>query len=334
VSEDRVTPAPDVDGAVLLAAAVERVAVGILVVDAHLRVRLWNQWMSDASGISADEAVGQRLDHLFPDTPLRSMKRKVRQVLLLGHQAFFDARVHGALLPLRRAAPLQGHATWIQQTCTLSRVADAVGEHLICLSISDETAAIQAERERRAAHERLKRISRTDSLTQLLNRRTICGALTHELQRGRRSDRVTSVLLFDIDHFKEVNDTHGHLGGDAVLRAVGEATTGVLRQTDQAGRYGGEEFLIVLADTGPAGALLAAHRVVEAIRDIEVEWAGAVIPVRASVGVSTVRAGDTVETLLARADAALYAAKDAGRDCVRIEAAEPDPANPGGAPAR
>jgi len=333
VSENRVATVPEVDGPALLAAVVERVAVGILVVDARLRVRLWNQWMSDASGFSTERAVGQRLDELFPDTPLQAVKRKVRQVLMIGNQAFFDARIHGALLPLRRSAPLQGDAIWIQQTCTLSRVEDATGDQLVCISISDETAAIQAERERHEAHERLKKVARTDSLTQLLNRPTICSLLDDELQRDQRTGHDTSVLLFDIDHFKQVNDTHGHLAGDAVLRAVGEACARVMRQTDQAGRYGGEEFLIVLNDTAAPGALNAAERVVQAIRDTVVEWQGDVIPVRASVGVSTARHGDTVETLLARADAALYAAKDAGRDCVRVEAPEAVAPDEAGSPA-
>ena len=322
MSEDRIDGPATFDGSVLLAATIKEVAVGILVVDASLTVRLWNRWMSDASGIGPHQALGHTLDALFPDTRLRSLQRKVKQVLMIGHQAFFDARVTGALLPLRRAAPLQGETVWIQQTWTLTRVDDAAGEPVVCISISDETAAIQAERDREEAHERLKLIARTDSLTQLLNRPTICGLLSDELQRSRRSPRDTSVLLFDIDHFKRVNDTYGHLAGDAVLRAVGAASTRQMRQTNRAGRYGGEEFLIVLTDTGADGALIAAGRMLQAIRDIVVEWEGQVIPVRASIGVSTARPGDSVESVLARADEALYAAKDGGRDCVRVERAE------------
>jgi len=160
-----------------------------------------------------------------------------------------------------------------------------------------------------------------DSLTGCFNRRHALDVLETELRRSRRSQMAVSVVMFDLDHFKAINDTYGHLCGDAVLAAVGARMKSVLRGSDLKCRYGGEEFLVVLPDTPLAGARRVAETLRRDIADHSVTWNDRAIPITASFGVTASEFGELVATpVLERADRALYGAKQDGRNCVRTEA--------------
>ncbi|UBV41477.1 diguanylate cyclase [Deinococcus taeanensis] len=169
-------------------------------------------------------------------------------------------------------------------------------------------------------------LATTDDLTGLMNRRAWTGRLEETLQLGARHGHPTSVMLIDVDHFKSVNDTYGHLAGDALLRALGATLRDHVRATDLAGRYGGEELAVLLPHTEPAGARILAERLRERIAALALDWNGQHVQVTASVGLATDLGGahsvPTSAALLARADSALYAAKAAGRNRV-LEAAGP-----------
>lgn len=167
---------------------------------------------------------------------------------------------------------------------------------------------------------RLEVLAHTDPLTQVLNRRALTTRLTSELERARRYEAVLSLLMIDLDHFKTINDTFGHLVGDDVLRATALLLQQAIRSVDVVARYGGEEFVIVLPETPLSGAVAFAERVRAAIEDHPFRaTSGERIRVTASVGVAVFPAGDvtTVDSLLAHADEALYRAKSAGRNQVR-----------------
>jgi diguanylate cyclase (GGDEF)-like protein len=169
-----------------------------------------------------------------------------------------------------------------------------------------------------AAEERIRDMAITDELTGLRNRRHIMQRLAEESSRSRRTGRPLSILIFDVDHFKRVNDEHGHDAGDAVLRSVSAMAVRALRTTDLVARYGGEEFLVLLPETDSAGAALIAERIRSWIETMRVELEGLEIAVTASFGAATFDpavAGDgESEALVKRADAALYRAKAAGRN--------------------
>ena len=170
-----------------------------------------------------------------------------------------------------------------------------------------------------------------DALTGCLNRAYTQELLEAEFRRSLRSGIPLSALMFDLDHFKQVNDHLGHLAGDAVLSAIGRQLREVLRGSDLKCRYGGEEFLILLPDTSIAGASRVAESLRQAFEGLTVRWEGRPVPITASFGVATIRAGERdPQSLVARADAALYQAKQGGRNCVRAdddpaEATDPDP---------
>ncbi|MBK9710318.1 MAG: diguanylate cyclase [Kouleothrix sp.] len=168
---------------------------------------------------------------------------------------------------------------------------------------------------------RLRAARDTDVLTGLRNRGAIAAAAEAELARSQRSTQPLSVALLDIDHFKLVNDRYGHQAGDQALRLVANVVRQHVRPYDVVGRWGGEELLLVLADTTLAAATTVAERVRAKIAATPLSWSeGSQIAVTASLGVvSTETSGAiTLEQLVHDADAALYRAKADGRDCVRV----------------
>ena len=165
-----------------------------------------------------------------------------------------------------------------------------------------------------AANRTLSDLANTDALTGVLSRRALFERLDEEHARSSRFGCQLSVLMVDIDHFKRVNDTHGHQTGDRVLRSVAGAFLATLRLNDCVGRYGGEEFLAILPEIDAVGAFAVAERVRAAVAELAVHTQGGFVSVTSSIGVAELEGDERAESLVARADAALYAAKGAGRD--------------------
>jgi two-component system cell cycle response regulator len=171
----------------------------------------------------------------------------------------------------------------------------------------------------RADNRRLAQLAQTDPLTTVLNRRALAERLHLEMGRVRRYESMVSVLLIDVDHFKQVNDTYGHLAGDDVLHELARLLEQVVRAVDIVARYGGEEFVIVLPETGTEGAAAFAERLRELIESHPFAvGSGQALHLTGSIGVATYPKHDivTVEDLLAKADQALYRAKAEGRNKV------------------
>jgi len=178
----------------------------------------------------------------------------------------------------------------------------------------------QALETTKADNARLEALALTDPLTQVLNRRALTLRLTAELDRARRYSSVVTLLMVDLDHFKRINDTHGHLVGDEALREVAAMLRHAVRSVDVVARYGGEEFVVVLPETGEEGSIVFAERLRELIASHQFHVAGRPpLSLTVSIGVATFPAPrvESVEDLFARADAALYRAKADGRDTVR-----------------
>ncbi len=168
------------------------------------------------------------------------------------------------------------------------------------------------------ADERNRLLAMQDELTGLSNRRFITEALVMQLAQARRNGKPVSVLMIDVDHFKAINDTYGHLSGDRVLRNLATSLRSRLRAQDMAGRWGGEEFLVVLPDTDATGAAILAGNLRAEVEDAR--WSaqdGRSIPLTLSIGVHTCdSAAEELDTVISAADQALYRAKQAGRNRV------------------
>ena len=165
------------------------------------------------------------------------------------------------------------------------------------------------------SHGELEKLSVTDALTGLYNRRHLMGTLASEVQRSRRLRRAFSVLLADVDHFKQYNDTHGHLAGDAALVKIAEVFRRTTRQVDCVARYGGEEFVVMLLEANMATATLVAERIRARVAAEDLGEGKLTL----SIGLAEYPdGGDTPEELIASADAAMYKAKNAGRNQVVV----------------
>ena len=170
------------------------------------------------------------------------------------------------------------------------------------------------------AREDLREQATRDSLTRLWNRSSILTELGRELARSVRESRPLGVVIVDLDHFKHINDTYGHLAGDAVLREAARRMQSSIRQYDSIGRYGGEEFLILFPGCGEADCFAQADRLRKLLGQTEMKVNDTAIRVTASFGVTTVMPGEnwTEEELIRIADEALYVAKKSGRNRVEI----------------
>jgi len=186
------------------------------------------------------------------------------------------------------------------------------------LVLRDITERLTAENELRRVKLEMERLAHTDSLTGLANRRFFMLRLHEEFERARRHGHTLSILLLDLDLFKQINDTYGHDAGDRILVAVAATIQSVKRASDVSARYGGEEFALLLPETDQQGAWSLGERVRERIAATSIDSAtGARVSVTTSVGLATSRApGSDLDGVLIRADRALYLAKHAGRDRV------------------
>ena len=183
-------------------------------------------------------------------------------------------------------------------------------EELLALAAeAEQTIADQKERIRH-----LESLSVTDELTGLLNRRGFDAEFSRALARADRSDENGLLVLCDLDHFKAVNDTYGHLAGDAVLRAIGEKLSRNTRQCDAVARIGGDEFAILLTQAEPDMAVNLTAKLTRMLNTLVVTWNGHQIPVSASTGFDNYCAGKTADTVLFLADRALYARKGQMRE--------------------
>jgi diguanylate cyclase len=223
-----------------------------------------------------------------------------------------------ALLLMTDKAIAMPMTTWTDRALVLACAVTALGR---CASTglygsSMREALFKRGNELKKAHARIEELAQVDELTGLLNRRYIMKSLNEQMARAQRTGLTCSVAIIDLDFFKRINDQFGHPVGDEVLRTFAITLSANLRTIDKFGRYGGEEFLVILPDTTKDEAV----RILDRLRSIvsEVDWAtlSGMMNVTMSGGISEVRQQDSADDILARADAALYRAKDAGRNRV------------------
>jgi diguanylate cyclase (GGDEF)-like protein len=167
--------------------------------------------------------------------------------------------------------------------------------------------------ERAAYLQQQEDMARCDGLTGLYNHRMFQETLREEINRTRRYQRPLSLIMLDIDHFKKFNDTYGHPVGDEVIKMVARTIKGMIRATDRAFRYGGEEFTLVLPETTCENGMILAGRVRQKVED---DRSVQNLSITISLGITDLRPDETAESFIKRADAALYAAKDGGRNRV------------------
>lgn len=183
-------------------------------------------------------------------------------------------------------------------------------ENLLTILIYPLRNAIQFEKASRLAH--------CDALTGAKNRSTFDESLSREINLAQRHGQGFTMLVIDIDHFKRINDNFGHSSGDEVLKSIAETLQDSIRATDMLFRYGGEEFVILLSNSDCHKSCYIADRILASVRDINIKLRGEKLKLSVSIGLACLDVQDTAQTLFDRADAAMYEAKNEGRDQIKV----------------
>ncbi len=309
-----------IEGLHELLSILQFIDVGLVVLDRDYQVSLWNSFMENHSGLSGSDVAGKCFFDIFPDVQEDWLRRKIDSVFHLKNRAFSAWKHHPFLTKFQSDRPITGSSEWMYQNFTAFPLANPRGEvDKVCLMIYDVTDIALREQAFQSANKQLEELSQIDGLTQLFNRRTWEGMLSMEYKRSGRSDLVSSVVMFDIDHFKQVNDTYGHQAGDEIIRMVAKTLRQQQRETDISGRYGGEEFGVILPDTNSEGALVFCERLRKAIEKSVTTFDGQEIPITISLGIAETHDNDGDHTKwLQHSDEALYQSKEGGRNMSKI----------------
>lgn len=311
---------PELADFYLIMQMLQTVDVGLVILERDYRIKLWNGFMKNHSGFTEEQLLDKKIFDICPNLPRAWIERKVESVFKLASPAYSTWEQRPHLFPFKSYRPLTGHSERMYQNITFMPLLDPNRKvNQVCLLIYDVTENATSKMQLEKANQQLEKLSRTDRLTGLNNRGYWEECLQQEYRRGLRASELgqveSSLIMFDIDHFKPVNDTHGHLAGDEVIKAVAKCLKKNARDTDFAGRYGGEEFVLLLPDTGIEGAFKVAERLRNTIQATKVEYEGLELSVTVSLGICDFTPDlNSFKVWLERADQALYHSKDQGRN--------------------
>lgn len=303
----------------LLDFLIDRINIGIFAVNRQMECTLWNHFMESHSGVAAASVLGKNLFQCFEELPHNILYHKINSVFILKNFAFTNWEQRPYLFKFRHHRPVTGDVEYMYQNCTFIPLKDPAGEvQQVCVTLIDVTDTAVYQKMMKEAMASLAEAGNRDGLTGIYNRRFIEEVIIKEYQRVQRYGGALSLAFIDLDRFKEINDTYGHLAGDTVLRTASKHLNESLRQTDSLGRYGGEEFVAVLPATAIEGAHIVAERLCQRLAETPVRHEGIDVPVTASIGIAEWQPTMArYEDLIKAADQALYQAKADGRNCVR-----------------
>lgn len=296
-----------------LQAVLDHLPFGMMVVDKAIRCRYWNR-QSEALFDLPPGFVRQGI----------AMEEVLRQIARNGIYGPGDVEDHVARR-LKIIGGFQAHA--FELTRPDGRSLRIMGAPVLIEGEAEGLVLLQEDiTEHKNYQATLERLATTDHLTGLLNRRAFLDATEREIRRAHRYGQPLALIMLDVDHFKRINDSHGHPAGDEVLRRIAATCRGMLRDGDLMGRLGGEEFAITLVQPPLQVASAVAERLRKAVSELGIEFGGERLAVTISLGIAEVGEGITsLDHLISRADACLYTAKREGRNRACVAGAAPPP---------
>ena len=296
------------------------IEVGIAVVNRDFEIQIWNQFMERHSGYSPANVRGKTLFDTFPEIDANWFKRKTNPVFELKNPVFIIWEQRPNLFKFESYRPITSATELMYQNVTIFPLTSLSGEvNQICIVVYDVTDEAVSKKRFESANQQLERISRVDGLTGLYNRRFWEEMCDIEFKRASRSGLPATMMILDIDHFKKVNDTYGHPAGDKTIKTLAKIISTAIRETDIAGRYGGEEFTIILPDTDVSSAQIVAERIRKLAEHLPVEWEAEKIAFTVSIGLAAFQPGySDYMAWVEKADQGLYEAKETGRNRVVV----------------
>ncbi|MFT5450717.1 MAG: diguanylate cyclase [Enterobacterales bacterium] len=295
---------------------IQSIDVGLVVMDKNYKITVWNTFMENHSDKSSDFSRSKVMFDLFPDTPMEWIKKKIDTVFKLDNRAFSTWEQRPYLFEFTNYHPITGSGTFMYQNISIIPLKSITGTvNHVCLIIYDVTNIANQRKELHSANIQLEELSRTDVLTGLNNRGYWEECLELEYHRFQRNQMPRTLVIFDIDLFKKVNDTYGHQAGDLVIQEVSNSLKNNQRNTDFSGRYGGEEFVIILTNVTERSARIFSERLRNSIEKMLVKYNDFELSITISLGLAELTTDcKSTKEWLERADKALYNAKESGRN--------------------
>jgi diguanylate cyclase (GGDEF)-like protein/PAS domain S-box-containing protein len=309
----------------LLESILGAVNLGAIVLDENGRIVLWNHWMARHSAWQPAMVLGREFFDVFPQLRHKRIASAITQALRDNFQSLLSQTLHKAPFELYTHGTSEGQER-MQQAIAVTPINLPASPRHCLIQINDVTIAVGREKLLREQTMVLRSQTFSDGLTGIANRRHFDVAIEKEMRRAMRTSSPLSLLMIDIDHFKDYNDHYGHQQGDGCLiRVAAELAAMLQRPTDLLARYGGEEFAAILPDTDAGQALRMAEAIREraaALRIPHEKTGNALKHITVSIGIATQHPQQVLEiaTLIGAADSALYLAKRSGRNRVMVQA--------------
>ena len=322
-STDALSTGALVNSSQVPAELLDSIEVGIAVLDRNFKVQVWNKFLENHGAKKAEAIIGDSLFSHFPEIEEKWLRTKVDPVFNLKSPVFIIWEQRPFLFKFGCNRPVTSAAEFMYQNVTMFPIVDKRGNvERFCMLVYDVTEQALGKRGMEHLNEELKTASRVDGLTGLYNRRYWQERFDEMHKLCVRREKPSTALMLDIDHFKRINDTYGHQAGDKVIKMLAALIKRCVRETDLAGRYGGEEFAIILNDSSVEDAKIVAERIRQLAKRLVVEHEGESISFTVSLGLAQFSPDfKGAMAWLECADQALYEAKEDGRNQYRIYAA-------------
>jgi len=322
-STDALSTGALVNSSQVPAELLDSIEVGIAVLDRNFNVQVWNKFLENHGAKKAEAIIGDSLFSHFPEIEEKWLRTKVDPVFNLKSPVFIIWEQRPYLFKFGCNRPVTSAAEFMYQNVTMFPIVDKRGNvERFCMLVYDVTEQALGKRGMEYLNEELKTASRVDGLTGLYNRRYWQERFDEMHKLCVRREKPSTALMLDIDHFKRINDTYGHQAGDKVIKMLAALIKRCVRETDLAGRYGGEEFAIILNDSSVEDAKIVAERIRQLAQRLVVEHEGESISFTVSLGLAQFSPDfKGAMAWLECADQALYEAKENGRNQYRIYAA-------------
>ncbi|GAB5382514.1 MAG: sensor domain-containing diguanylate cyclase [Aliiglaciecola sp.] len=294
------------------------IEIGLTVLDKNFNVLVWNQFMENNSGILPSKIKNKNIFEYFPEIDKEWFLVKTEPVFNLKSPAFIIWEQRPFLFKFDTSRPITSASDFMYQNVTLFPLASLKGDvEQICIVVYDVTDEALNKKGIQSLNKQLQQISRVDGLTGVFNRRYWEETFALEHKRIMRNGQPGAVIMLDIDHFKKVNDTYGHPAGDYIIKTLAEIVKKSVRETDVCGRYGGEEFAILLPETTAENAMVVAERIRTVCEKMVPVYEGTEIRFTVSLGIADFdKKYKDHMVWLEKADQALYKSKEGGRNRV------------------